>query len=1090
MAFRAVAAREERITMKRMLINATQAEELRVAIVDGQNLYDIDIEQPSKEQKKSNIYKGRITRLEPSLEAAFVDYGADRHGFLPLKEISRDYYQAGVDPHKAGIRELLREGQEVVVQVDKEERGNKGAALTTFISLAGRYMVLMPNSPTAGGVSRRIEGDDRAALKEAMDKLNIPDDMGVIIRTAGVGRDAEELQWDLDYLLSIWRAIAEAALSKPAPFLIYQESRLIVRALRDYLRADIGEILVDTDELYATAQEFMQQVMPQSLRKLKMYRDDIPLFNRFQIESQIEAVYEREVRLPSGGAIVVDQTEALTAVDVNSARATKGGDIEETAFQTNLEAAEEVARQLRLRDLGGLVVIDFIDMSSSKHQREVENRLQNALKYDRARVQIGRISRFGLLEMSRQRLRPSLGESSQIVCPRCEGQGRMRSIESLSLSIIRVAEEHAMKENTGQVLVQAPVEIANYLLNEKRRALSEIEKRHDAPIVIVADEQLQTPHYEVTRLRENELGEESSKPSYQRGTPRKLPVHALTKAQLNIPPAPAVTQVKHSQPAPVREEAPEPAPAPIAVAAPVAPPAASGVVGWLKRIFGASKPAATTDSQQQHARQKDGNNGSGNRRNERNDRNGRRNDRNGNQAGSQNRGKERREDRRPGGGNHGNGNQAATANPQQPKQRQEPKGQQQPKAAKPPRPPRQQQNVNQEGTEKPQRAPRPPQDDNAKTAAPVAAQQPDTIAAVPAVAVAATAAVVGQAHVDAVPAKEQPLQAEEAKQPVQVGDAVEQAPEDATTDTSGEAGGRRRRGRRGGRRRRRGAGENAQAETEAGALGTADEADADSEDEADAGAAEASAPRRNQPEFDFDDEIAPSEGNRPAEPVSAQAKPHGEAAKPQHAKASHHRKPAAASPVTAPEGTAEASGTIAPAAADTVVDEVTNAVQAEPAAPVADTAAETGTPTAAPVPMQESVEEHATDVAAVETAEKPVVKTTETEAVKPAIPVQTNLLDALPENSQQEPEDVATAAASTANEPQQPATSVPVAEAEAASDASSPQPVASPEPAEAESHLLVEAAPADSEAEALDKHGHSGPDDEEHKEEEHREKAG
>ena len=609
MAFRAVAAREER-TMKRMLINATQAEELRVAIVDGQTLYDIDIEQPSKEQKKSNIYKGRITRLEPSLEAAFVEYGGDRHGFLPLKEISRDYFQAGVDHNKASIKELLREGQEVVVQVDKEERGNKGAALTTFISLAGRYMVLMPNSPTAGGVSRRIEGEDRAALKEALDKLNIPDDMGVIIRTAGVGRDAEELQWDLDYLLQVWKSIAEAALTKPAPFLIYQESRLIVRALRDYLRADIGEILVDTQEMYDTAREFMQQVMPQTLRKLRHYKDDIPLFNRFQIESQIEAAYERHVRLPSGGSIVMDQTEALTAIDVNSARATKGGDIEETAFNTNLEAAEEVARQLRLRDLGGLVVIDFIDMASSKHQREVENRLQNALKYDRARIQLGRISRFGLMEMSRQRLRPSLGESSQLVCPRCEGQGRMRSIESLSLSIIRVTEEHAMKENTGQVLVQAPVEIANFLLNEKRGALREIEQRHKSPIIIVADEQLHSPHYTVTRLRENELGEETSKPSYQRGTPRKLPVLALTKAQLNIPATPAVTNVKHSQPAPVREPVPvQPvAPAP----APPQAPASTGFIGWIKRLFGATE----TDSRPAPAK-------SDNNRNPRNNRNNR-----------------------------------------------------------------------------------------------------------------------------------------------------------------------------------------------------------------------------------------------------------------------------------------------------------------------------------------------------------------------------------------------------------------------------------------------------------------------------------
>ncbi|WP_295362504.1 Rne/Rng family ribonuclease [Arenimonas sp.] len=578
--------------MKRMLINATQAEELRVAIVDGQNLYDIDIEQPSKEQKKSNIYKGRIVRLEPSLEAAFVEYGGERHGFLPLKEISRDYFVPGVDPNKAGLKEFLREGQEVVVQVDKEERGNKGAALTTFISLAGRYMVLMPNSPTAGGVSRRVEGDDRAALKEAMDALTIPEEMGVIIRTAGVGRAADELQWDLDYLLQVWKSITDAALSKPAPFLIYQESRLIIRALRDYLRADVGEILVDTRELYDEARDFMQSVMPQNLRKLKFYEDPTPLFNRYQIESQIENAYERQVRLPSGGSIVVDQTEALTAIDVNSARATKGGDIEETAFNTNLEAADEVARQMRLRDLGGLVVIDFIDMSSGKHQRQVEERLQQALKQDRARVQIGRISRFGLLEMSRQRLRPSLGESSQIVCPRCEGHGRMRSVESLSLSILRLLEEHAMKENTGQVLVQAPPEIANYLLNEKRRALIEIEQRHEAPVVIVADDQLETPHFNISRLRENELGEESGKPSYHRTTPRKLAVHSLTKAHINVPDLPAVTAVRPPNPAPVREEAPAPqaAPAPVFVQAP-APK--RGFFARLMAVFtGDDAPAA------------------------------------------------------------------------------------------------------------------------------------------------------------------------------------------------------------------------------------------------------------------------------------------------------------------------------------------------------------------------------------------------------------------------------------------------------------------------------------------------------------------
>ena len=404
--------------MKRMLINATQREELRVAIVDGQTLYDLDLEIPSKEQKKANIYKGRITRVEPSLEACFVEYGADRHGFLPLKEISRDYFQAGADHNKAGIRELLKEGQELLVQVEKEERGNKGAALTTFVSLAGRYMVLMPNNPRAGGVSRRIEGDDRANLKEILDQLKLPDDMGLIIRTAGLGREAEELQWDLDYLLQLWTAIDEAGKSRPAPFLIYQESRLIIRALRDYLRNDIGEILIDSEELFNDAREFVQQVMPQNLRKLKLYDDTVPLFSRFQIETQIENAFDRTVRLPSGGSIVIDQTEALTAIDINSSKATKGGDIEETAFNTNCEAAVEVARQLRIRDAGGLIVIDFIDMESPRHQREVEDKLRDALRHDRARVQIGKISRFGLLEMSRQRLRPSLGESTQSVCPR------------------------------------------------------------------------------------------------------------------------------------------------------------------------------------------------------------------------------------------------------------------------------------------------------------------------------------------------------------------------------------------------------------------------------------------------------------------------------------------------------------------------------------------------------------------------------------------------------------------------------------------------------------------------------------------------
>ena len=887
--------------MKRMLINATQAEELRVAIVDGQTLYDIDIEQPSKEQKKSNIYKGRITRLEPSLEAAFVEYGGERHGFLPLKEISRDYFQAGVDHNKAGIRELLREGQEVVVQVDKEERGNKGAALTTFISLAGRYMVLMPNSPSAGGVSRRIEGEDRAALKDALDKLNIPDDMGVIIRTAGVGRDAEELQWDLDYLLQVWKSIAEAALTKPASFLIYQESRLIVRALRDYLRADVGEILVDTEELYETAQEFMQQVMPQTLRKLKHYKDDIPLFNRFQIESQIEGAYERNVRLPSGGSIVVDQTEALTAIDVNSSRATKGSDIEDTAFQTNLEAAEEVARQLRLRDLGGLVVIDFIDMASNKHQREVENRLQNALKYDRARVQLGRISRFGLMEMSRQRLRPSLGESSQIVCPRCDGHGRMRSVESLSLSIIRVAEEHAMKENTGQVLVQAPVEIANYLLNEKRSALREIEQRHDAPIVIVADEQLHTPHYEVTRLRENELGEESGKPSYQRGTPRKLPVHALTKAQLNIPVAPVVTQVKHSQPAPVRE-APEPEAAPAPVAAPVAAPAATGVVGWLKRIFG-GEPAPAATPQPSSRPGQDGNRNGRNKDRNGKDRNGRRDERgerggNGN-APAQGRGKDRGErgERGPKGERRDERRQDSAAAPangtaaqvQAPGQG-KPRNEQQP--AKPrndQQQPKLKQKQGQNGQAKPQH------NDGDKPAAsekPARQSQADAPKPTTAAPVAADAAVIAAAAVVATDAGAPAAHVQEAAkaapaEDAQLGtnDAAEQgdAPANAE-DGTGEGASRRRRGRRGGRRRRRGNGE--QAAGSDGLNGDDNGLDDEGDDQDGDQDGDTAAPAERQvanngqpqPEFEFDDESgnapaaapAPVQAPRPA-PVAAVA---------------------------------------------------------------------------------------------------------------------------------------------------------------------------------------------------------------------------
>ncbi|PHM45960.1 ribonuclease E [Xenorhabdus mauleonii] len=500
--------------MKRMLINATQQEELRVALVDGQRLYDLDIESPGHEQKKANIYKGKITRIEPSLEAAFVDYGAERHGFLPIKEIAREYFPSNYHPHgRPNIKDILKEGQEVIVQVDKEERGNKGAALTTFISLAGSYLVLMPNNPRAGGISRRIEGDDRIELKEALSSLEVPEGMGLIVRTAGVGKSAEALQGDLNFRLRHWEAIKKAADNHPAPFLIHQESNVIVRAFRDYLRPDIGEILIDNPKILDLARQHITALgRPDFASKIKLYSGEVPLFSHYQIESQIESAFQREVRLPSGGSVVIDTTEALTAIDINSSRSTRGGDIEETAFNTNLEAADEIARQLRLRDLGGLIVIDFIDMTPVRHQREVENRLRDAVRQDRARIQIGRISRFGLLEMSRQRLSPSLGESSHHVCPRCSGTGTIRDNESLSLSILRLIEEEALKENTHQVHAIVPVQIASYLLNEKRRAVSAIEHRQGGVgVVIVPNDQMQTPHFSVLRVRK---GEEISALSY------------------------------------------------------------------------------------------------------------------------------------------------------------------------------------------------------------------------------------------------------------------------------------------------------------------------------------------------------------------------------------------------------------------------------------------------------------------------------------------------------------------------------------------------------------------------------------------------
>ncbi|NEX16689.1 MAG: ribonuclease E [Halochromatium sp.] len=543
--------------MKRMLINATQPEELRVAIVDGQQLYNLDIESAGREQKKANIYKGTITRVEPSLEAAFVDYGSERHGFLPLKEIARGYFRqdAPKPGTRANIKELIREGQQVMVQIDKEERGNKGAALTTFVSLAGRYLVLMPNNPRAGGVSRRIEGSDRSELREALSQLELPEDMGLIVRTAGVGKNAEELQWDLNYLLQLWDAIKTSGEERKAPFLIYQESDVIIRSMRDHLRADIGEIVVDDAKVYEKAEAFMRQVMPQNMKKLRLYLDEVPLFTRYQIESQIESVFQREVRLPSGGSLVIDQGEALTSVDINSARATKGADIEETALNTNLEAADEIARQLRLRDLGGLFVIDFIDMTPAKNQREVENRLRDALKHDRARVQVARISRFGLLEMSRQRLRPSLGESSQLVCPRCKGQGTIRGVESLALSVLRIVEEEAMKDRTARIIAQLPVEVATFLLNEKRHQILQIEERQQIDVVLIPNRHMDTPDYEIERIRaqdaerlaDNEMSYDlAAQPEH--ADPAFARPHVIPR-----PEEPAVKALAPSMPAPQRD---------------------------------------------------------------------------------------------------------------------------------------------------------------------------------------------------------------------------------------------------------------------------------------------------------------------------------------------------------------------------------------------------------------------------------------------------------------------------------------------------------------------------------------------------------
>ncbi len=591
--------------MKRMLINATQAEERRLAIVDGQKLLDYEIEIEGREQRKGNIYKAVVTRVEPSLEACFVDYGEERHGFLPFKEISRQYFAAGVPVNQARINDVIREGQELLVQVEKEERGNKGAALTTFVSLAGRYVVLMPNNPRGGGVSRRIEGEDRQELKQALDQLEYPNGMSIIARTAGIGRDAAELQWDLNYLLKLWNAIDGATKGGKGAFLIYQESSLVIRAIRDYFNSDIGEILIDTDDIFEQAHQFMSHVMPEHGHRVKRYRDDAPLFSRFQIEHQIETAYSRTVNLPSGGAIVIDQTEALVAVDVNSARAIKGGDIEETATRTNLEAADEVARQARLRDLGGLVVIDFIDMEESKNRREVENRLRDALRQDRARVQFGAISKFGLLEMSRQRLKPALNEGASIPCPRCGGSGHIRDTESSALQILRIIQEESLKDSTAAVLVQVPVEVASFLLNEKRTEITKIELKQRINVLLVPNKSLDTPNYKLERLKHDDPRLDNLDASYKLADEVDDVASFTRRSQERTnKQEPVIKGVLPDGPAPVaapRPEAPAPAAAPVAapVAAkpvPAAPaPAERGFFGWLKSLFGAepapAKPA-------------------------------------------------------------------------------------------------------------------------------------------------------------------------------------------------------------------------------------------------------------------------------------------------------------------------------------------------------------------------------------------------------------------------------------------------------------------------------------------------------------------
>ena len=843
--------------MKRMLFNATQQEELRVAIVDGQRLIDIDIESAGREQRKSNIYKGVITRIEPSLEACFVNYGEERHGFLPFKEVARSYFREGVDVRNASIKEALREGQEIMVQVEKEERGNKGAALTSFISLAGRYLVLMPNNPRGGGVSRRVEGEDRQELRETMDKLDVPNGMSVIARTAGIGRNVDELQWDLNYLMQLWRAIEGAGGSASGAFLIYQESSLVIRAIRDYFQPDIGEILIDTDDIYEQAQQFMSHVMPDMVHRVKRYRDDVPLFSRFQIEHQIETAYSRNVPLPSGGAIVIDHTEALVSVDVNSARATRGSDIETTAFNTNLEAAEEVARQLRLRDLGGLIVIDFIDMESAKNQREVENRLKDALHHDRARVQMGKISRFGLMELSRQRLRPSLSEGSHVTCPRCNGTGHIRDTESSALQVLRIIQEESMKENSAAIHVQVPVDVAAFLLNEKRGEILKIETRHRVTVILIPNKHLETPHYKLERIKHDDPRLEDSHASYAMAEQAETDIGYAKrqKEEVRARQEAVVKGITPDQPAPIverHEPAPAPAPAPV-LAAPQP--------GFFSRLFGGlfgSKPAEPAPAPVAEQKPQASPRGERNERNNRNQR-GRGRGRGGREDGAQREGQEGQPQRegkqqRDGRGRdeakaapagEGNQQQRQGRQPREPKETREGQGQQregrdgqreprEPREAREPREPREQR----EGEVRQERQPRPPRQprEERKDVAAEAKAEEATINAA----------------------------TEEAIDAVAEGEAAAGAEGEPTRE--------RRRRRRGGRNRNRRDRDNA--EGSAGAEGAADGEEGDEADEGSVVEAVAAAPEARQPELAFDAPAVPAAPAAHVEPAVAEAVHH------------------------------------------------------------------------------------------------------------------------------------------------------------------------------------------------------------------------